>query len=102
MSEKALNGLLSSSFKVGGDASIAAGPVGIGAASDVTADMVSFARSKGVYAGLSLEGTVIRTNEEANRAFYGQVASAVDVLVRANVGNPSATPLQQALRQMAR
>ena len=51
MTEKALNALLSPSFRLGGDASVAAGPVGAGAASSVTADMVSFARSKGVYAG---------------------------------------------------
>ena len=102
MSEKALNALLSSSFKVGGDASIAAGPVGMGAASDVTTDMVSFARSKGVYAGLSLEGTVIRPDEGANSAFYGTSASAVDILVRGTVSNPSAAALQQSVRQMAR
>ncbi len=102
MSERALNALLSSSFKLGGDASIAAGPVGAGAASDVTADMVSFARSKGVYAGLSLEGTVIKPDEGANAAFYGKPASAVDILVRTNVSNPGAGPLQQTLRDMAR
>jgi SH3 domain-containing YSC84-like protein 1 len=102
MSEKALNALLSSSFKVGGDASIAAGPVGIGAASDVTADMVSFARAKGVYAGVSLEGTVIKPDEGANSSFYGKPASAVDILVRGTVNNPSAASLQQSVRQMAR
>lgn len=102
MSEKALNALLSSSFKLGGDASIAAGPVGIGAASDVTTDMVSFARSKGVYAGLSLEGTVIKPDEGANSAFYGKPVSPVDILVRGDVSNPSAASLQQSVRQMAR
>lgn len=102
MSEKALNALLSSSFKLGGDASVAAGPVGVGAASSVTADMVSFARSKGVYAGLSLDGAVIRPDAGANEAFYGKAASPVDVLVRRTVNNSAAAPLQQSLRQMAR
>jgi lipid-binding SYLF domain-containing protein len=102
MTDKALNGLLSSSFKVGGDASIAAGPVGVGAASTVTADMVSFARSKGAYAGVSLDGTVIAPDAGANSAFYGRPVSPVDILVRHNVDNPAAAPLKQALGQIAR
>ena len=101
MTEKALNGLLSPSFRLGGDASVAAGPVGAGAASSVTADMVSFARSKGVYAGVSLDGAVISPDSGANAAFYGKLASPVDILVRGSAGNPAAAPLQQSLRQMA-
>jgi Uncharacterized conserved protein len=102
MSEKALNALLSSTFKLGGDASIAAGPVGVGAASSVTADMVSFARSKGVYAGLSLDGAVIRPDAGANAAFYGKAVSPVDILVRHSVSSASAASLQGSLRQMAK
>lgn len=102
MSEKALNALLSRSFRLGGDASVAAGPVGVGTASTVTADMVSFARSKGAYAGLSLDGAVLAPDTGANTAFYGQPASPVDILVRANIKNPAAAPLQRALGQMAR
>ena len=58
MTDKGLNSLLASSFKIGGDASIAAGPVGAGAKSTVTADLISFSRAKGVYGGLNLDGTV--------------------------------------------
>src|SRR4029450_383011 len=58
MTEKGLNSLLSSSFKLGGDASIAAGPVGAGAKSTVTADLITFTRAKGVYGGVNLDGTV--------------------------------------------
>ena len=54
MSDKALNALLSRSFRLGGDASIAAGPVGVGTAATPSADMISFARSKGAFVGLSL------------------------------------------------
>jgi SH3 domain-containing YSC84-like protein 1 len=102
MSEKALDALLSRSLRLGGDASIAAGPVGIGTASTVTADMVSFARSKGVYAGLNLEGAVISPDAGANSAFYGKPASPVDILVRKTVSNPAAAPLQQSLSQAVR
>ena len=59
MNEKALDALLSRSVKLGGDASVAAGPVGVGASGTVNADMITFSRSKGLFAGVSLEGAVI-------------------------------------------
>ena len=102
MTEKARDALLSSSFNLGGDASIAAGPVGTGASSAMTTDLVAFARSKGVYAGLSLEGAVIRPDTEANAAFYGRNVSPVDILVRGAADNPAAAPLRQSLRADAR
>ena len=68
MTEKGLNSLLSSSFKVGGDASVAAGPVGAGAKSTVTADLISFSRAKGVYGGVNLDGTVVHSNVRWNDA----------------------------------
>lgn len=71
MTDKGLNSLMASTLKIGGDASIAAGPVGAGAKSTVTADLVSFTRSKGVYGGLNLDGTVVNTNIDWNDAFYG-------------------------------
>ena len=59
MTDKGMNSMLSSSFKFGGDASVAAGPVGAGAQSNVVADLITFSRSKGVYGGLNLDGTVV-------------------------------------------
>ena len=97
MSDKAMNALLSSSFKLGGDISVAAGPVGTGAGSNITADVISFARSKGVYAGISLEGAVIAPDSKANDAFYGKPASPVDILVRRNVESPASLSLRQSL-----
>ena len=102
MSDKGLNALLSPNFKVGGDASVAAGPVGVGAASTVTADLVSFARAKGAYAGVSLEGLVITPDNAANEAFYGKPASPVDILVRHNVESAASAPLRQSLAQSAK
>lgn len=72
MTDKGLNSLLSTSFKMGGDASIAAGPVGAGAKSTVTADLITFTRAKGVYGGLNLDGTVVNTNVSWNDAYYGR------------------------------
>jgi len=71
MTDKGLNSLMASTFKVGGDASIAAGPVGAGAKSTITADLVSFTRAKGVYGGVNLDGTVVHANTAWNDAYYG-------------------------------
>ncbi len=93
MSEKGLNSLLSPSFKLGVDASIAAGPVGAAAGTTVTADLVAFARSKGIYGGLNLDGTVVNTNDAWNGAYYGRSVAPTDILVRKTVTNPNASPL---------
>jgi lipid-binding SYLF domain-containing protein len=96
MNEKALDALMSRSMKIGGDASIAAGPTGVGASAPISADMVSFSRSKGVYAGLSLDGAVISPDNDANSAYYGKPVSPADILIRHSVSNPQSAPLQQA------
>jgi SH3 domain-containing YSC84-like protein 1 len=94
MTDKGFNSLLSTSFKIGGDASIAAGPVGAGARSTVTADLISFTRAKGVYGGLNLDGTVVSTNVAWNDAFYGgSNLLPPDILIRRTVRSPKAAPL---------
>ena len=93
MTDKGLNTLLAPSMKVGGDASVAAGPVGAGASSDVTTDFVSFARAKGVYGGLNLDGTVISVSNEWNNAYYGKSVLPPDIVVRGSVHNKQADPL---------
>ena len=93
MTEKGLNTLLATSVKLGGDASVAAGPVGAGASSDVTTEFVSFARSKGVYGGLNLDGTVITASNDWNNAYYGKTVLAPDVVVRGSATNPAAKKL---------
>src|SRR5215471_10763249 len=94
MTDRGFNSLLSTSFKIGGDASIAAGPVGAGARSTITADLISFTRAKGVYGGLNLDGTVVSTNVPWNDAFYGgSNLLPPDILIRRTVTSPKATPL---------
>lgn len=95
MSEKALDSLLSTSFKLGGDVSIAAGPVGAGTGAPVTADMVVYTRSKGLYGGVNLDGTVISVDERRNQAYYGQATTPVDILVTRSVSNPYGASLAQ-------
>ena len=94
MTDKGLNSLMASTLKIGGDASIAAGPVGAGAKSTVNADMVSFTRSKGVYGGLNLDGTVVNTNIDWNDAYYGKKnVLPPDILIRHSVKNSHASAL---------
>jgi lipid-binding SYLF domain-containing protein len=101
MTEKAVDGLLSTDFKVGGDASVAAGPVGVGAKGTVSTDMVAFSRAKGVFGGLALDGAVIKPDMGANAAYYGTPASPADILVRHAVNNPSSAALQKAVSMSA-
>src|SRR5215831_15962227 len=94
MTDKGFNSLLSTSFRIGGDASIAAGPVGAGARSTITADLISFTRAKGVYGGLNLDGTVVSTNVPWNDAFFGgRNLLPPDILIRKTVTSPRASPL---------
>ncbi len=93
MSDRALNSLLSDSVKLGPDASIAAGPVGAGAKADVVTDLVSYSRSKGLYGGLNLDGTVVAVSKDWNDAFYGKPVSAPDILVRMNAHSKAADKL---------
>jgi lipid-binding SYLF domain-containing protein len=102
MTEKGLNSLLAPSFKIGGDASIAAGPVGAGAQSTITADLIAFSRAKGVYGGVNLDGTVVNTNDAWNGSYYGRSVLPPDILVRKTVTNPNAAPLLQEVATATR
>jgi lipid-binding SYLF domain-containing protein len=101
MTEKGLNSLLANSVKLGGDASIAAGPVGAGANSDVTTDFVAFSRSKGLYGGLNLEGSVISPADEWNSAYYGKNVLPPDILVRGDARNPQGEQLAADISRAA-
>jgi SH3 domain-containing YSC84-like protein 1 len=93
MTEKGMNSMLSANFKLGGDASVAAGPVGAGAKSDIVADFISFTRAKGVYGGLNLDGTLVNLTDDWNAAYFGKKVQPVDILVRGTVSNPQADKL---------
>ena len=102
MTDKALNSLLAPSVKLGGDASIAAGPVGAGAKSDVVADFISFSRAKGVYGGINLDGTVIAPSNDWNELYYQKAGILPpDVLVRMTTYNEGASKLVADLTRAA-
>jgi lipid-binding SYLF domain-containing protein len=102
MTEKGLNTLLANSVKLGGDASVAAGPVGAGASSDITTDFVAFSRSKGLYGGLNLEGSVISPANDWNNAYYGKNVLPPDILVRGDTHNPQGEQLAADIGRAAR
>lgn len=95
--DRGVEKLLSSSFKLGGDTSLAVGPVGAGAKANVLVDILSFARSKGAYAGLSLEGAVVATRDEWNKAYYGKDVRPTDIFVKRSVSNPGSAQLRKSV-----
>jgi lipid-binding SYLF domain-containing protein len=102
MTEKGLNTLLANSVKLGGDASVAAGPVGAGANSDITTDFVAFSRSKGLYGGLNLEGSVISPANDWNNTYYSKNVLPPDILVRGDAHNPQGEQLAADIGRAAR
>jgi lipid-binding SYLF domain-containing protein len=95
--DRGLDSLYSSSFKLGGDCSVAAGPVGGGAKSNVMADIISFVRSKGIFGGVSLEGAVIKTKDEWNEKYYEKKVRPIDIIVKRTVSNAGSAQLRQAV-----
>lgn len=97
MTEQGLNAMLSTELKVGGDISVAAGPMGKNAKAQ-TADVLAFGRSKGVFGGISVEGAVIAPRTRWNMAYYGGgMISPMDILMRQLVSNPQAEPLRSVM-----
>jgi lipid-binding SYLF domain-containing protein len=91
MNEKGLNGLLGDKFAIGGEVGVAAGPVGreASAATDaqLKAEILTYSRSKGLFAGVDLNGTAITPDNKLNEAFYGMKAR--DILSGAVAATPS-------------
>jgi SH3 domain-containing YSC84-like protein 1 len=93
MNESGAKSVLSSKVKLGGDASIAAGPVGRAASAEtdivLRAEILSYSRSKGLFAGVSLEGSTMRSDDGANRVLYGRELSAREIVREGKVGSPA-------------
>jgi lipid-binding SYLF domain-containing protein len=102
MTDNAIDSFLSNKFKLGGDASVAAGPVGVGAQSNVKADVFTFARSKGLYGGLNFDGTVVSINKGWNQAYYGKAVSPADILVRHTATTTAADTLKSTVASAAK
>ena len=97
MNDHALQSLLSDKFKLGADASVAAGPVGRSGAAGtdlkLTAEILSYSRSKGVFAGVSLDGAVVQADKSGDQAMYGNDVDRHEILHGKVVVPSSAEPL---------
>ena len=100
-SRKGVDSLLSSKVKLGADASIAAGPVGRAAeaGTDVklNSEIYAYSRSKGLFAGISLDGAVVSFDNSANQKVYG--SDGHEVIVGKGIGSPVTMPFRAALRE---
>ena len=94
MNEKGAESVMSSKVKIGADASAAAGPVGgtTSAETDVVmkAQILSWSRAQGVFAGVSLEGSTLRSDDGANKSLYGKELSAKEIVREGKVKTPAA------------
>jgi len=92
VNDKGLQDLLKSKFKIGGDAAASAGPVGrtTQAATDwkMNAELLTYSRSKGLFAGIDLNGTVVSQNEEATEIYYGHPHS-FDAILKGTIAPPA-------------
>jgi len=105
-SRRGLKSLLKSEFTLGGDVAVAAGPIGrrAEASTDVglKAEILSYSRSRGLFAGVSLEGAKISSLEKYNHAYYGKAMSSRDILLRGKARAPkSGVRLTQVLKKMS-
>jgi SH3 domain-containing YSC84-like protein 1 len=96
MTERGVSAFLQNSLKLGADAGIALGPIGMGVAAataNLSADILIFARSKGLYGGVALDGAVVATRGDLNQAYYGQAVNPSEILIRRVVTNARAQGL---------
>src|SRR5712671_4360619 len=92
MNDRGANGILSSKVKLGADASVAAGPLGRNATAETDASMraeiLSYSRARGLFAGVSLEGSTIRPDNDANERIYGKKVEAKYIVFNGAVAVP--------------
>jgi SH3 domain-containing YSC84-like protein 1 len=102
MTDRGVSSFLSNSLKLGADVGIAVGPVGGGvsaATANLSADILSFARSKGLYGGISLDGAIVAVRGDWNEAYYGQKTTPSGILVLGSATNPQTTELTEVVRK---
>jgi SH3 domain-containing YSC84-like protein 1 len=94
---KGLEEFYTNDFKLGANAGMATGPVGGGmAAQGITADIISYARQKGAFAGMAVDGAFVSVSNDANQAYYGKSVRPTDIIVKKDIGNPKSLQLRAA------
>jgi SH3 domain-containing YSC84-like protein 1 len=103
MTERGVTKLLSPQVKLGGDISVAAGPVGAGASAataGLSADLLSYSMSKGLYGGFSVDGSVAGVRTSLNHAYYGKEVTPTDILIKGDPKNAAAAPLLESVKKL--
>lgn len=98
--QDAVDSMFGSGLRLGGDASVAAGPVGAGRGATVTADFVSFDRSRGAFLGMSLEGSRLSVRDDFNEAYYGEPQRPVHIIETRRVDHPGTRELRETLADL--
>jgi lipid-binding SYLF domain-containing protein len=105
MNNRGADSVLHSKVKLGADASVAAGPKGRDASADtdasLRAEMLSYSRARGVFAGISLEGSTLRPDNDANKRVYGKTISAEDIITESRLRAPESAHLLLSRLQKA-
>ena len=95
--KKGLEEFFTNDFKLGANAGMATGPVGAGmAAQGITADIVSYAKQKGAFAGMAVDGAFVSISNDSNQAYYGKSVRPTDIIVKKEIGNPKSLQLRAA------
>jgi SH3 domain-containing YSC84-like protein 1 len=101
MTDRGLHSVLNSQFKLGADASIAIATIGAGVqgstTADLGADIVAFSSTRGLYGGISLNGSVMGAQPESNQAYYGRPFGPREIVIGMQGSNPGADPLREIL-----
>ncbi len=105
MNERGSRKLMKSEFTLGADASVAAGPVGREAQASTDAmmhaEILAWSRSRGVFAGVSIKGSTLRSADEDNEELYGRRVDHADILTGKVEPHPAGEPLREALNRFA-
>jgi lipid-binding SYLF domain-containing protein len=100
--QKGLEEFYRSDFKLGADVGVAIGPLGSSASmGGISADLVSFGRSKGAFMGMALDGSMIAVSDGSNAAYYGKIVRPTDIVVKKSVSNPGSAELRRTITELS-
>jgi lipid-binding SYLF domain-containing protein len=105
LTDKGLQALLDSQFKIGADASVAFAAIGVGIQGSTTAalhaDIVAYSQNRGLFAGVSVDGSLISTKSDWNQIYYGKPMGAQQLVISNEGSNPGADPLREVLTRFS-
>jgi lipid-binding SYLF domain-containing protein len=95
--KKGLEEFYTNDFKLGANAGMATGPVGAGMSMQgIAADILSYARQKGAFAGMAVDGAFVSISNDSNQAYYGKPVRPTDIILKKEIGNPKSLQLRAA------